>query len=90
MYLNNTRYYYWLIIYFKVKHVILFNSKGLQKARGPWPGPSPFLEGLGHDPQFRPGQARRASPPVGPPISPPLKKIYSRNRKCYINKNIYC
>ena len=34
MYLNNTRYYYWLIIYFKVKHVILFNYKGLQQARG--------------------------------------------------------
>lgn len=31
MYLNNTRYYYWLIIYFKVKHVISFNSH-VQKA----------------------------------------------------------
>ena len=49
----------------------VFKTKGLQKASGSRPGPSPFLDGLGHGTQFRPGLARRAGPPVGPPL-----KIY--------------
>ena len=33
-------------------------------------GPSPFLDGAGHRPQFRPDPTRQ----VGPPVGPPLKK----------------
>ena len=34
-------------------------TKGLQKALGPGPGPSPFLDGQGHGPQIRPGGLAR-------------------------------
>ena len=37
------------------------------------PDPSPFLDGPGHGPQFRPYPARRAGSPVGPPLK---KNIY--------------
>ena len=61
---------------FHYNNYILLASWGLQKARGPRPGPiqlakarpdpgpSPFLDGPGHGPQFRPDLARLAGPPL--------------------------